>query len=82
TVRNVLSHTSGLVGRSPLEGKLDSVPLKIGAITYGLSPLQFEPDFKYEYCNAGINTAGGSSRSSRACPTRTSWKSGSSTRSA
>jgi CubicO group peptidase (beta-lactamase class C family) len=58
TVRNVLSHTSGLVGRSPLEGKLDSLPLKIGAITYGLSPLQFEPDSKYEYCNPGINTAG------------------------
>lgn len=58
TVRNVLSHTSGLVGRSPLEGKLDSLPLRIGAITYGLSPLQFEPDSKYEYCNPGINTAG------------------------
>lgn len=58
TVREVLSHTSGLVGRSPLEGKLDSLPLKIGAITYGLSPLQFEPGSKYEYCNPGINTAG------------------------
>ena len=58
TVRNILSHTSGLVGRSPLEDKLDVLPLRIGAITYGLSPLQFEPGSKYEYCNPGINTAG------------------------
>ena len=58
TVRNILSHTSGLVSRSPLEDKLDALPLEIGAITYGLSPLQFEPGSKYEYCNPGINTAG------------------------
>ena len=58
TVRDILSHTSGLVGRSPLEDKLDVLPLRIGAITYGLSPLQFEPGSKYEYCNPGINTAG------------------------
>jgi CubicO group peptidase (beta-lactamase class C family) len=58
TVRNILSHTSGLVGRSPLEGKLDSLPLREGTVTYALSPLQFEPGTKYEYCNPGINTAG------------------------
>jgi CubicO group peptidase (beta-lactamase class C family) len=58
TVRNILSHTAGLVGRSPLEGRLDSVSLKDGAISYGLSPLVFEPGSKYEYCNPGINTAG------------------------
>jgi CubicO group peptidase (beta-lactamase class C family) len=58
TVRNLLSHTAGLVGRSPLEGKLDSLSLRDGTITYGLSPLQFEPGSKYEYCNPGINTAG------------------------
>ncbi len=58
TVREILSHTSGLVGRSPLEGKLDSLPLREGVITYALSPLQFEPGTKYEYCNPGINTAG------------------------
>ncbi len=57
-VREILSHTSGLVGRSPLERELDVLPLKIGTITYGLSPLQFEPGTKYEYCNPGINTAG------------------------
>ncbi len=57
-VRNLLSHTSGLVGRSPLEGKLDSLPLRDAAITYGLSPLKFDPGSQYEYCNPGINTIG------------------------
>jgi CubicO group peptidase (beta-lactamase class C family) len=58
TVRNILSHTAGLVDRSPLEGKLDSISLKDGAISYGLSPLISEPGTKYKYCNPGINTAG------------------------
>jgi CubicO group peptidase (beta-lactamase class C family) len=58
TVRNLLSHTAGLVGRSPLEDKFDEVPLRIGVITYAMSPLKFEPGSKYEYNNPGINTAG------------------------
>jgi CubicO group peptidase (beta-lactamase class C family) len=58
TVRNILSHTSGLVGRSPLEREFDTLSLREGIITYALSPLQFEPDSKYEYSNTGINTAG------------------------
>ena len=32
--------------------------LREGVITYALSPLQFEPGTKYEYCNPGINTVG------------------------
>ena len=58
TVRNILSHTAGLVGRSPLERELDTVSLREGTISYGLSPLQFEPGSQYQYCNPGINTAG------------------------
>jgi CubicO group peptidase (beta-lactamase class C family) len=58
TVREILSHTSGLVGRSPLERELDTLSLREGTITYALSPLQFAPGTKYEYCNPGINTAG------------------------
>jgi CubicO group peptidase (beta-lactamase class C family) len=58
TVRELLSHTSGLVGRSPMERELDTLSLREGVITYALSPLQFEPGTKYEYCNPGINTVG------------------------
>jgi CubicO group peptidase (beta-lactamase class C family) len=58
TVREILSHTSGLVDRSPLERELDTLSLREGTITYALSPLQYAPGTKYEYCNPGINTAG------------------------
>jgi CubicO group peptidase (beta-lactamase class C family) len=49
TIREILSHTSGLMGRSPLEHELDMLPPRIGTITYGLSPLHFPPSAKYEY---------------------------------
>ena len=59
TVRNVLSHTSGLPFKSPMEQPtLDLLPLADAVRTYAMSPLQFEPDSKYQYSNAGINTAG------------------------
>lgn len=59
TIRDLLTHTSGLVSASPLDGDaLDVLSLKEAVITYGLSPLQFEPGSKWSYCNAGINTLG------------------------
>jgi CubicO group peptidase (beta-lactamase class C family) len=58
TVREILSHTSGLVGRSPLEVELDMLTLREAVITYASAPLQFEPGTRYEYCNPGINTVG------------------------
>jgi CubicO group peptidase (beta-lactamase class C family) len=59
TVRNVLSHTSGLPFRSAMEQPtLDMLPLKVAVASYAMTPLQFEPDSKYQYSNAGINTAG------------------------
>jgi CubicO group peptidase (beta-lactamase class C family) len=59
TVRDLLTHTSGLVGNSPLDGDaLDVLSLKEAVITYALSPLQFEPGTKWSYCNPGINTLG------------------------
>lgn len=59
TIRDLLTHTSGLVGNSPLAGDaLDALSLKEAVITYGLSPLQFEPGTKWSYCNPGINTLG------------------------
>lgn len=59
TVRNVLSHTSGLPFKSALEQPtLDLFPLAVRVASYAMTPLQFEPDTKYQYSNAGINTAG------------------------
>jgi CubicO group peptidase (beta-lactamase class C family) len=59
TVRNVLSHTSGLPFRSAMEQPtLDMLPLRVTVASYAMTPLQFEPDSKYQYSNAGINTAG------------------------
>jgi CubicO group peptidase (beta-lactamase class C family) len=58
-VREVLSHTSGLPFRSPMEEPtLDLLALRDAVRSYAMSPLQFEPGSKYDYSNAGINTAG------------------------
>ncbi|HUD46706.1 MAG TPA: serine hydrolase domain-containing protein [Candidatus Baltobacteraceae bacterium] len=57
-VREVLSHTSGLPFRSRVEEPtLDGLPLREAVMSYALSPLQFEPGTKYQYANAGLNTA-------------------------
>ncbi|MES2598799.1 MAG: serine hydrolase domain-containing protein [Verrucomicrobiota bacterium] len=59
TIKDLLTHTSGLVGAGPLEsGALDVLTLKEAVLTYGLSPLQFEPGSQWSYCNPGINTLG------------------------
>ncbi len=59
TVRNILAHTSGLPFASSVEQPtLDRLPLREAVLSYALSPLQFEPGSKYQYSNAGINTAG------------------------
>jgi len=59
TVREVLSHTSGLPFSSPLEQlTLDALPLSVRLKSHAMLPLQFEPGTRYEYSNAGINTAG------------------------
>ncbi len=57
-VRDLLSHTSGLIGRSPLERELDMLPIREGVITYALTPLQVEPGTRYQYNNPGITTIG------------------------
>lgn len=58
TVRNVLSHTSGLDFKTALEDPtLDMQPLRDRVRGYAMNPLIFEPDSKYKYSNAGINTA-------------------------
>ncbi len=59
TVREILSHTSGLPFSSALEiPTLDTLPLREAVRSYAMSPLQFEPGTKYQYSNAGVNTAG------------------------
>lgn len=58
TVRDVLSHSSGLPFMSRIEHKIDTYSLSEAAISYALTPLRTEPGSKYDYSNAGINTAG------------------------
>ena len=58
TLRNVLSHTSGLQFSSLLEHPtLDALPLRDAVRSYAMTPLQFEPDTDYLYSNQGTNTA-------------------------
>lgn len=58
TVKNILSHTSGLPFSSGIEKPtLDRFPLADRVNSYAMQPLDFDPDTKYQYSNAGINTA-------------------------
>jgi CubicO group peptidase (beta-lactamase class C family) len=59
TVREILSHTSGLEPKSAKETPtLDTLPLRDACASYAVTPLLFEPGTQYKYSNAGINTAG------------------------
>lgn len=59
TVRDVLSHMSGMVYRSEMERPtLDGLSLNDAVRSYAITPLHSQPGTKYEYSNAGINTAG------------------------
>ena len=57
-IRHLLTHTSGILYRSPVqEPTLDGLPLRVAVRSYAMMPLQFEPGSKYLYSNGGINTA-------------------------
>ncbi len=56
TVRNLLTHTSGLVSNSPAGRR--GLSLREAVRSYASSPLKFEPGVKFEYNNPGIDTAG------------------------
>jgi CubicO group peptidase (beta-lactamase class C family) len=59
TVREILSHTSGMPFKSAMEEPtLDLLPLREAVRSHAMTPLEFEPGSKYQYSNAGINTAG------------------------
>ena len=59
TVRRCLSHTSGMPFKSMLEQPtLDGLLLRDAVRSYVMTPLVSEPGAKYQYSNAGINTAG------------------------
>ena len=58
TIREVLSHVSGLPFKSAIEEPtLDGLPLAAAVRSYAMTPLQTEPGTNYQYSNAGINTA-------------------------
>jgi CubicO group peptidase (beta-lactamase class C family) len=59
TVRDVLSHMSGMPRNSPVESPppFDTLPLRDRCRAYALTPLQSEPGEKYQY-SSGINVAG------------------------
>ena len=58
TIREVLSHMSGLPFESAIETPtLDGLPLAAAVRSYAAAPLQTEPGTHYQYSNAGINTA-------------------------
>jgi CubicO group peptidase (beta-lactamase class C family) len=62
TIRDLLTHTSGLQGRMP-EGLSDlyakrNHTLAEGVMAFSQRPLDFEPGSKWSYCNPGIDTLG------------------------
>ncbi|MFT5128483.1 MAG: CubicO group peptidase (beta-lactamase class C family) [Rhodothermales bacterium] len=58
TIRDVLSHVSGMPFKSDVEHPtLDSLPLAEAVHSYAKTPLDTEPGTHYQYSNAGINTA-------------------------
>src|SRR5262245_30021076 len=58
TVRNILSHTSGLPFKSAIEEPTpDLWPPSLRVRSNAMTPLEFDPGTTYQYSNAGINTA-------------------------
>ncbi len=59
TIRNLLSHASGLPANSPVDlPAMDALTLGYRTRIYGLLPLEYEPGTANIYSNPGINSAG------------------------
>lgn len=59
TIREILSHSSGMPFMSAMEQPtLDVLPLRDSVRSYTLTPMESEPGTRYQYSNAGVNTAG------------------------
>ncbi len=59
TIRDLLTHTSGVIPHSVAEDhSLDRVPQREAVASYARVPLRFQAGNRYEYSNGGINTAG------------------------
>lgn len=59
TIRDLLTHTSGMANAAPAEAKvLDTLPLRTAVLSYAIMPLESQPGAKFSYSSAGLNTAG------------------------
>ncbi len=61
TVRDLLTHTSGLPDRTPLQADLYARrihTLAEAVMAYSQRPLEFEPGSSWAYCNMGVDTLG------------------------
>lgn len=59
TLRQLLSHTSGLPFLTPvLMDDLASLPLSQAVLSFTMNPLEFQPGEGYRYSNEGIDTVG------------------------
>ena len=61
TVRDLLTHTSGLPDRTPLQADLyarRNHTLAEAVMAYSQRPLEFEPGSSWAYCNMGVDTLG------------------------
>lgn len=56
TLRDLLTHTSGLTSDAPDTGR--DLMLGERTLAYALQPLTYEPGAKWQYSNPGINTLG------------------------
>ena len=58
TLKNLLTHTSGMLLEAEREDYAKAHTLADLMPIYAKAPLRFEPGSKWEYCQAGINTLG------------------------